>query len=442
MSIADLKGKIEARTAQLGVIGLGYVGLPVSCAFAEAGFQVVGIEQRQERVERIQAGISPIEGDEPGLAELLAGVITSGKLQTTTDPTALSNAQVILICVETPVDDDRQPRYTALISALDSLKSVIQASEPVTRLVIIESTLAPGTMQQIVAPILQGENREFVHIGHCPERVMPGKLLANIRHSSRVVGGDQPETAQTMAALYRAIVQADLDPTDCLTAELVKTVENSYRDVQIAFANEIALVCEAVGGDVWQVRSLVNKSPFRQMHLPGAGVGGHCIPKDPWLLAAGYKTSGNRPSLGLIPTARRINDGMPLHMAELARLALENAGLEMNHTRLLVLGAAYLEDSDDTRNSPTFPLVDCLRSWGAEVRLHDPFVNEFQGDLLEMATGCDGVIVMVRHAAYQAVDLPALKATLNCPILIDGRHVFDRQALQAAGWIYRGIGQS
>jgi UDP-N-acetyl-D-mannosaminuronic acid dehydrogenase len=442
VSIADLKLQIEARTARLAVIGLGYVGLPIACAFAEAGFQVVGIEQRQERVESIQAGISPIEGDEPGLAELLAGVIASGKLQATIDPAALSDAQVILICVETPVDDNRQPRYTALIRALKNLEGIIQDSEPVTRLVIIESTLAPGTMQQVVAPILQVGNQGTVHIGHCPERVMPGKLLANLRHSSRVVGGDHPETAQTMAALYRTVVQADLDPTDCLTAELVKTVENSYRDIQIAFANEIALVCEAVGGDVWQVRSLVNKSPFRQMHLPGAGVGGHCIPKDPWLLAAGYPAGGDWPPLRLIPAARQINDGMPLHMAELARQALETAGLEMANARLLVLGVAYLEDSDDTRNSPTFPLVDRLRSWGAEVHLHDPFVTEFQGDLLEMAGGCDEVIVMVRHAAYQGLYLPALKAALKHPILIDGRHVFDRQALQAAGWIYRGIGQA
>lgn len=442
VAIADLKQQIEARTAHLAVIGLGYVGLPVACAFAKAGFQVVGLEQRPERVGSIQAGISPIEGDEPGLAELLAEVIASGKLQATTDPTALSDAQVIIICVETPVDDDRQPRYTALISALDSLKRVIQASEPVTRLVIIESTLAPGTMQQVVAPMLQSGNQEFVHIGHCPERVMPGKLLANLRYSSRVVGGDQPETAQAMVTLYRTVAQADLDPTDCLTAELVKTVENSYRDVQIAFANEIALVCEAVGGDVWQVRSLVNKSPFRQMHLPGAGVGGHCIPKDPWLLAAGYRAGADRPPLRLIPTARQINDSMPLHMAVLARQALENAGLEISHARLLVLGAAYLEDSDDTRNSPTFPLVDRLRSWGAEVRLHDPFVTEFQYDLLELAGDCDGIIVMVRHTAYQELDLPALKARLKQPILIDGRHVFDQDSLQAAGWTYRGIGQA
>ena len=274
MSLAELRKKLEQKEARLAVIGLGYVGLPVAAMLAEVGFDVLGVELRPERVEKINAGICPIEGKEPGLAELMAGVIRSGKLRATTDYTDLKDRDVILIDVETPVDEKNEPRYEALRAVLKSLGAVLKASA----LVIVESTIAPRTMMDMVLPLLEESspkrtNVDF-YLGNCPERVMPGKLLQNLRSLSRVVGGMTPETAETMVVMYRYIVQADLDPVDCITAELVKTAENAYRDVQIAFANEVAMICESVGADVWKVRELVNKSPYRQMHLPGAGVGG------------------------------------------------------------------------------------------------------------------------------------------------------------------------
>jgi UDP-N-acetyl-D-mannosaminuronic acid dehydrogenase len=247
-----------------------------------------------------------------------------------------------------------------------------------------------------------------------------------------------PETAETMLTLYRHIVQADLDPADCITAELVKTAENAYRDVQIAFANEVAMICEAVGGDVWKVRELVNKSPGRQMHLPGAGVGGHCIPKDPWLLAYGVKDRDV--PLRIIPAARAVNDSMPLHMVELLSGALTEAGRELKGARVAVLGYAYLEDSDDTRNSPSEVLVSRLREMGAEVVIHDPWVEEYRGDALQFARGCDAAVVMVAHSVYRTLNLDLLKAALRTPVLIEGRRVFEVKQAQAAGLIYRGIG--
>ncbi|MCW1968879.1 MAG: nucleotide sugar dehydrogenase, partial [Anaerolineae bacterium] len=282
----------------IGVVGLGYVGLPVACEFARVGFRVIGVDLKADRVAQINAGISPIEGNEPGLAELLAEVVASGKLHATTDYAKLSEAKIITVNVETPVDDNHVPQYHALRAATRSLSQVIQ---PET-LIIIESTVAPGTTLNVVKPILEesgkwqvasgrwqvADTQAKIYLGMCPERVMPGLLLQNLRNLSRACGGCTPEIAQAMVALYRHIIpSADLDATDILTAELVKTTENAYRDVQIAFANEVALICEAVGGDVWKVRQLVNKSPGRNMLLAGAGVGGHCIPKDPWLLAAG-----------------------------------------------------------------------------------------------------------------------------------------------------------
>jgi UDP-N-acetyl-D-mannosaminuronic acid dehydrogenase len=269
---------------------------------------------------------------------------------------------------------------------------------------------------------------------------MPGKLLHNLHNVGRVVGGMNPETAAAMAALYRHVVKAELVQTDCLTAELVKTVENAYRDVQIAFANEVALICEAVGGDVWQVRELVNKSPYRAMHLPGAGVGGHCIPKDPWLLA--YSVQGKDIPLRLIPAARAINESMPMHMAELTIQALAQTGKNLSGAHVLLMGYAYLEDSGDTRNSPSAALAERLQQLGATVAIHDPYVAEYANDLLQVASGCDAAIVMVRHREYLKLDLQTLKSVMHTPVMVDGRLVYNGATMQAQGWIYRAVGQA
>ncbi len=440
MELNDLKQKIASREARIAVIGLGYVGLPVAAKFAEAGFNVLGIELKDERVRKINAGISPIEGEEPGLEELLAGVVKAGKLKASGSYADLANHDIILIDVETPVDDAHVPRYEALKSALRSLGPALQPGA----LVIVESTIAPGTMQQVALPLLEEGTRRKVnqgfYLGNCPERVMPGRLLANLRSLSRVVGGSSPEVADVMVGFYRNVVSADLDAVDWITAELVKTVENAYRDVQIAFANEVAMICEAMGGDVWKVRELVNKSPYRQMHLPGAGVGGHCIPKDPWLLAYGVQNL-NVP-LRMIPAARAVNDGMPLHVAELLQSALKEAGADLKDARVLVMGYAYLENSDDTRNSPTRTLVERLAQLGAGVVIHDPYVPGCQGDLLTAAGACDAAVVMVAHDAYRALDVETLRRSLRRPVLVDGRDMFDSAALRAAGWIYRGVGKA
>jgi UDP-N-acetyl-D-mannosaminuronic acid dehydrogenase len=436
----ELKRKIENRTAKLAVIGLGYVGLPLASVFAEKGFEVVGVDIKEDTVSQVNKGISPIEGNEPGLQALLKKVTQAGKLYAVNDTEVLTDRDVILIAVETPVNDEHIPVYIALRSALSSLGTILKSG----MLIIIESTLAPGTMNEIVRPILEEKsglevNKDF-YLGYCPERVMPGKLLQNISTMSRVVGGGNPETADVMLDLYRLLTDGDLDPVDWITAELVKTVENTYRDVQIAFANEVALICEVLGGNVWEVRELVNKSPARNLHLPGSGVGGHCIPKDPWLLA--YSVMEKGISSNLIPASRKINDSMPIHMKDLVISALEENRIKLTNARILILGFSYLEESDDTRNSPSKVLVDLLREMGAKVTIHDPYVPEYQGDLYEMAKGCQVTVAMVKHREYIKMDLPKLFSAMETPVLIDGRKVFMHQSAIKAGFLYKLLGMS
>ena len=439
MTLTELRIKIEAKEAKLAVIGLGYVGLPVACEFARVDFDVLGVELRQDQVSKINAGISPIEGEEPGLAELLQQSIDSGRLRATTQYKELIDRDIVLIDVETPIDEDHKPRYEALRAAICSLGPLLKDGA----LVIVESTVSPGTVRDLVVPLLEDASGKQLnngfYLGNCPERVMPGKLLANLRGMSRVVGGMTLETAETMKTLYRHVVDGDLDVTDSLTAELVKTTENAYRDVQIAFANEVALICEAVGGDVWKVRDLVNKVPERNMHLPGAGVGGHCIPKDPWLLVHG--ADAKKVPLKLIPAAREVNEFMPRHMVELVKTALEELGKPVAEARVLVMGYAYLENSDDGRNSPSEVLVRSLQEIGAAVVVHDPYISEFQGDIFEMAKDCDAVVVMVKHADYQMINLAELIKALRIPILVDGRNAINPETLQQSGLRYVSVGR-
>jgi UDP-N-acetyl-D-mannosaminuronic acid dehydrogenase len=439
MNLNELHQKIENKTAQLAVIGQGYVGLPVAALFAQKGFSVSGVDIRPDLVDKINNGINPIEGKEPGLADLLKEVTASKQLRATTNYNELSQHDIFIIAVETPVDENHIPRYQALKAALTSLASVMKHGA----LIIVESTIAPRTMTEFVLPLLEEQSGKKINdgffLGNCPERVMPGKLLKNLQTMNRVVGGMNPETANVMISLYKHIVQSDLDPTDCITAELVKTVENAYRDVQIAFANEVALIAEAVGGDVWKVRELVNKSPMRQMHLPGAGVGGHCIPKDSWLLIYGMRDKDK--DMHLIPAARKINNSMPIHMVKLLSHALSKVNRTLSDSKIAVLGYSYLEDSDDTRNTPTQTLIKELEALGASISIHDPWVTQYNGDIYEKIMGCDAVVVMVAHSAYKELDLKKIKLMLRTPILIDGRNVYSHTLAEQVGIIYSKIGQ-
>jgi UDP-N-acetyl-D-mannosaminuronic acid dehydrogenase len=285
-------------------------------------------------------------------------------------------------------------------------------------------------MRSVVVPVLEeGSGLDAAAdllLVHCPERVMPGKLLANLKACDRVIGGWTREAAEAAQVLYKRIVAGRLDVTNELTAEIVKTAENAYRDVQIAFANELALLCESVGADVWIVRELINRSPGRQVHYPGAGVGGHCVPKDPWLLIAG---AGDPYAPRLIPTARAINDSMPHHVTSLVVQGLQAHGREPAGSIVTVLGYAYLENSDDDRNSPSAALVADLRGMGAEVRIHDPRVLPYASarmDPVALAREADAVVLMVAHHEYRSLDLEALRHSMRTPVLVDGRHVIDR----------------
>jgi UDP-N-acetyl-D-mannosaminuronic acid dehydrogenase len=247
--------------------------------------------------------------------------------------------------------------------------------------------------------------------------------------------------------LYRTIVRKEITATSVLAAELAKTMENAYRDVNIAFSNEMARVCEAMGVDVYEIRRLMNARPDRNMHLPGAGVGGHCLPKDSWLLKFGVDTYGKfKVPARMIALAREINDEMPLHLVDLTVQALAERGVALDGAKVAVLGVAYLEDSDDTRNTPATAVIDTLQHKGASVVAHDPYVRELDGyeltrDLDLALQGADAAVIVTRHRVYYELDLARLKGIMRTPVFVDGRNVFDAQLVRAAGFTYKAIGK-
>jgi UDP-N-acetyl-D-mannosaminuronic acid dehydrogenase len=382
------------------------------------------------KIECLNEGNSPFDGDEPGLADLLHRVAVEKKTFRVTDDTSVCReADVILIDVQTPTDGDHVPHYESLREVSAQAGRHLQAGT----LVIIESTVAPGTTQHVVQPVLERESGlkggEGFSLAFSYERVTPGKLLEYITNFPRVVGGIDAESTRRAVDLYRHIVREEITPADVLTAEMAKVVENAYRDVNIAFANEVALACERMGVDVFEVRRLINARPDRHMHIPGAGVGGHCLPKDSWLLKYGLETYSKSASgkfasgLRLIPLAREINDGMPEHMVALIEDGLAGAGRELAGARVALLGVSYLENADDTRNTPAAALARLLQARGAEVVAHDPYVREadwrralgdgvkvpLTGDLWQALDGADCAALVTRHRGYETLDLSDLR---------------------------------
>lgn len=426
---------------KVAVIGVGYVGLPLACLLAESGFKTIGIDVDRDRVELINSGTCPIVGDEPGLPELLKKVIDEGSLKASTRSEEVGSCDAIFVCVDTPIGRDNKPKLEILRSAVGDVGRSMKKGV----LVSIESTLPPGTMKSIVIPILEKESglkagKGFM-ITHCPERVMPGKLLNNMRRVERVLGGFDSESIKRSLYFYSKIVRAEIHPSDLLSAEISKTAENAYRDVQIAFANEIALLCEAVGGDAFEVRRLVNTSPYRDMHIPGSGVGGHCLPKDPWLLLSSAPDTDAK----IIPAAREINERMPHHLAEMAWSNIEKMPPVKPRPRIAVMGLAFLKNSDDTRSSPAITIIDDLED-RADIVVHDPFVKEaYKVPLLrnvyDALKGADCAIFVTDHSAYQSLDFETIKKNMRTPLIIDGRNLFNAADIRRKGFFYAGIGK-
>lgn len=440
---------------------MGYVGIPSAALFADVeGFNVTGVQRRSKRsgwkIDHLNNGKSPIEGDEPGLAELIKSVVDKGKLTVTDDISVCKNADVILLDVQTPVDEFHIPQYKSLKDVSGDVGKYMKKGA----MVIIESTVAPGTTNYLIEPILENNSNMIAgldfNLVYSYQRVTLGRLLHNIKFLPRIVGGLTPKGTERAIKFYKNICSAQIYPTDTVTAEVSKITETTYRDVNIAFANEIALICECLGVDVNEVRQYVNsmpfepsnplKNPYKMMHAPGAGVGGHNLPKDAWLLKSCIDKYGSEKIIPkILLESREINDYMPLHMKKLVQRALTEKNINLADAKICILGFAFLEDSNDTLNTPALPLFNALKNKCKQITIHDSFVKECENlpifnDLKKAITDANCIVVVTPHSEYKNIDLNWLKSTLSTPVIIDGRNIFNPKKCVDAGFTYRGVG--
>ncbi|MGH7689697.1 MAG: nucleotide sugar dehydrogenase, partial [Gemmatimonadaceae bacterium] len=379
MSKRMLLEKIERREAVVGIIGLGYVGLPLAVEFAKAGMRVVGYDVSERVVALLNRGESHIQDVS---AADVAALVKAGKFVATTDDARLGEVDAISIAVPTPLVKTRDPDMSYVLSAAETIGRHVRKGQ----VVVLESTTYPGTTRELLKPVLERGGLvvgEDVFLAFSPERVDPGNPRFHTSNTPKVVGGVTPACCEVAAALYRVCIETVVEVASTETAELTKLLENTFRSVNIGLANEMAIVCDKLGVDVWEVIEAAATKPFGFMKFtPGHGIGGHCIPLDPHYLAWKMRTLNYKTRF--IDLASEINSQMPAFVVEKVAQALNDRRKAVNGSRVLVLGVAYKKDIDDLRESPALDVIRLLQSHGADVVFHDPYIKMVREDDHEM----------------------------------------------------------
>ena len=413
--------RIEDRTATIGIIGLGYVGLPLAVEFAKGGFKVIGYDVSERVVRALMEGRSHIQ--DVSSADI-AALVRRGVFEATTDEKRLAGADAISIAVPTPLVKTRDPDMSYVISAAETVSRVAHEG----LLVVLESTTYPGTTREVLLPMLEKLGLvvgEDVFLAFSPERVDPGNPVYHTKNTPKVVGGITPACTEIASALYAAVIDTVVPVSTTEAAELVKLLENTFRSVNIGLVNEMAIVCDKLGVDVWEVINAAGTKPFGFMKFtPGPGIGGHCIPLDPHYLAWKMRTLNYKTRF--IDLASEINSQMPAYVVEKVAQALNEDRKPVNGSRVLIIGVAYKPNIDDIRESPALDVIRLLEQHGADVVYHDPYIPSFREDghvrsgveLTPKELGAaDAVVIVTDH---RSIDYQALMD--HASLVVDSRN--------------------
>ncbi len=426
------------------VLGLGYIGLPTATMFAAHGIEVHGVDINPRVVESLQAG--KIHIHEPGLQSLFEEAIKSGRLTVSSQPV---EADAFIIAVPTPFQHEKFGEHNGIRFKLADMRAVTSATEailPVLRkgnLVILESTSPPRTTVKLVAPILTRSTLQAgtdFHLCYSPERVLPGQILRELVDNARVIGGITPESARAGRDLYATFVKGEIHETDATTAEMVKIMENTTRDVNIAIANEFARLAEKFGVDVWEAIRLANLHPRINILNPGPGVGGHCISVDPWFFVEAAPEFSS-----LIYQARKVNDEQPNFVVEKVRRAIG----ELKNKKIAALGLAYKPDVDDLRESPAVEVIHLLQKEGAIVHAWEPFAPNAKLEGVDMASDldsalkdADAILLLVSHSQFRTLNPVSIASKTRARIAIDTVNVWKPEQWQSAGFALHRLGDA
>lgn len=418
---------------KITVVGLGYIGLPTAAVIAKKGLNVLGYDINKRVVESLNKGQIIIE--EPGLKELVKEVVSNGRLR---GIHSFEKSDVFIISVPTPIKEDK----TADISYVEmAVKAIVPFLEK-GNIVVLESTSPPGTTEDIIAPILEKSGLiigEELFIAHSPERVLPGKIIQELVENDRIIGGINEKSTQLVKEIYEVFVEGEIFTTDSKTAEMTKLMENTYRDVNIALANELAILSENMGINAWEVIKFANKHPRVNLHQPGPGVGGHCIAVDPWFVIEG------QPEAKLIRQAREINDDTPDRVMKKIETLMNN-----KTGKITILGVTYKPNVDDTRESPIIKLIDKLiENTEFQIAVHDPHVKRdifkykdiLLDDIEEAVKDSELIVLGVNHLQYKSLDFKKIGQLMKNKQIYDTRNFLDEKDLLDNGFIVNIIGR-
>ncbi|TVQ98188.1 MAG: nucleotide sugar dehydrogenase [Desulfovibrionales bacterium] len=422
----ELLQKIEDRTATVGIIGMGYVGLPLAVVLAEAGLTVVGIDLDEDKAQAVNQGESYIE-DVP--AKTVRSLVDAGRLSATTDFSVLQNCDAVSICVPTPLRKTGDPDISYILDATQKIAAHLHPG----MLIILESTTYPGTTTEVILPMLMHQEDmvpgETFFLCFSPERVDPGREDWTTRNTPKVLGGVTANCLVAGTALYGAAMETIVPVSSTESAEMVKLLENTFRAVNIGLVNEVLLMCDKLGLDAWEIIDAAATKPFGFMKFtPGPGLGGHCIPIDPLYLSWKLKTMNY--TARFIELASEINTSMPRYWVTRVQDELNEAGKPVKDSKILLLGVAYKKNISDLRESPALDILHLLAEKGALISYHDPYVPSFNHDEIELVSEpdlnsalaeADCVVIVTDHDSY---DWEAIAE--NAPLIVDTRHVVER----------------
>jgi UDP-N-acetyl-D-glucosamine dehydrogenase len=427
---------MRKKKGTVAVIGLGYVGLPLALLVARKGYEVIGLEKDEKKVQLINNGVAPFK------EEFVENLLSVVQIRATIDATKLRKAQTIVICVPTPIYTNHLPDYGPVEEAARTVVQHVQKGQ----LIILESTVNPGACEEVVIPILESTGLKVgqdFYLAHCPERINPGDPVWNVSNIPRVVGGYDAESTRRAAAFYESVIDGQVKQMQSLKeAESVKVVENAFRNVNIAFVNELAMSFDTLGIDVVNVIDGAATKPFAFMpHYPGCGIGGHCIPVDPYYLID-YARKKNF-THSFLEISCQTNERMPAYTVSKLEQALKSKDIKPSDASVAVLGLSYKANVGDDRESPSYEVIRQLEKLGVKrITIFDPYIpHKSNVDTLEDAmTKVDAVLLTTSHNEFKKIT-PKLLKKFGIQIVIDGRNILDKQLYKNSGITYQGIGR-
>ena len=449
MTDSEIVDTIQSGKLNICVIGIGRIGLPTALSFANSGLPTIGVDINEKLVEMINSRNFPLN-DEPGYDIIFDKVINEKKFKATTNfSEGVTSSDVIILSLPTPMDEKNIPDYSSLLSIAKKLHDEISDG----KLIIIESTVEPGFVENDFLKIIEGDDNKLklgknFALGVCPETANPGQILNDFERLPRLVGAMDEHTQNLITKIYKHVFTVELIPMpNCKTANAVKLTTNVFRDLNIAFINELALIFEKAGIDIMTVLEAAKTKYNFQVHYPSAGVGGPCLPVNSYQMINFAKNFTSK-TFGLVENGRKINENMPFHTVELLEDALNEIKKPLSGSSILVLGVSYKPDVKDIQLSPVEKIINLLQEKGANILIYDPYFKNSEifgiktlNDFVQNLENSDGLIIATAHKEFHNIDPIFLKSKMKTPVVIDSKNIINQNLANQAGLIYRGIGR-